>query len=107
MPKGFLQVEHRPAMPEIVHRECVPESMDAALDRSKPKPAAECFEIPQHIPPLQLASVSGAEEQVNVCIQLGRIFPKHFPQLKRERHNPVLPALAVNSEQHLVKIHAG
>src|SRR5947207_11441660 len=107
MPKGFLQVEHRPAMPEIVHRECVPESMDAALHRSKPKPAAECLKIPQHIPPLQLASVSGAEEQVNISILLGRVFPKHFPQFKRERHNPVLSAFTVNREQHLVKIHAG
>jgi hypothetical protein len=103
MAEHFLQVEHTSALPQIVHRECVPEGVNGAGRWDDAEPLAQTFHVPQHVPTPKPLPLLAGEYEVPPVELLPSIEVR--PQFKRERDWVVLAALAVQLQQQVVQVN--
>lgn len=104
VPEHLLQMEHGPAAPQVVHRECVAECVERAAWRIESEFAAKQLHIPQDIPTSQFRlRAVGEEQMVRRAIRFLAVPAQRFPQLENEGDNSLLAALAIQRHNRFSK----
>ena len=81
----------------------MPESMDGSSWGRDTQPRTKPLHSAQLIPPSHVLPLKCGEHKVPFAERLPS--PQMTPQLKRERNQPVLRALAVQLQKQIVKVH--
>ena len=105
MSQCFLQVEDRPALPQIINRKRMPKRMNGTRHSRKAKPLAKRLEVPKHVAAHKPAAVRSRKKV--------QVFMLATPDLKclakriRKYNNPLLIAFTLDSKNHVVEVKFG
>jgi hypothetical protein len=106
MPQDFLQMEHGPATPEIVHSKGVPEGVQRSPWRVEAELSAQQLDAAKSSHPAHTRILSRCEKQkVRLAVKVRDETVYGSSQRKRKGNNSLLPALAVQSDEHVVHVH--
>jgi hypothetical protein len=94
--QDLLQMEHGPAAPQIENGEGVPECVEGATWRSKPKLLTKPFDASQGAHAKNVSSLPCGEKQTfGFDLEVSNETVKHSPQSEAKRDDSLLPSLPV------------
>jgi hypothetical protein len=84
----------------------MPECVQRACRRLKTEPFAEPLNIPKHHAPSQSSLVSaGKQQRIGFPAVIRDESEDNFPQLKRKRHNSLLPPFPIQRDKQIFQVN--